>query len=151
MTSFTHGFLGRRPFGHRHLTERRIVGSIILAAALSAAGAVTSVAQHAPSIGGTWSGGGTVTLKSGNVERVRCRATFSPSGNGASMNASCANATAKVTQTAELTRVSATRYIGEFHNPEFNISGSIRITISGNSMTASLSGGGGSASMSMNR
>jgi hypothetical protein len=108
-------------------------------------------AQQQPSIGGNWSGGGTVTLSSGNVEKVRCRATFSPSGNGASMSASCANATARVTQTAELTRVSATRYIGEFRNPEYNISGSIRITLSGNTLNAALSGGGGSASMSMNR
>ncbi len=108
-------------------------------------------AQQQPTLAGTWSGGGTVTLKSGDVEKVRCRATFSPSGNGASMSASCANATAKVTQTAELTRVSPTRYIGEFHNSEYNITGSIRITLSGNTLNASLSGGGGSASMNMNR
>jgi hypothetical protein len=120
-------------------------------AAFASGMATVAFAQQQPSIGGSWSGGGTVTLKSGNVEKVRCRATFSPSGNGASMSASCANATARVTQTAELTRVTATRYIGEFRNSEYNISGSIRITLSGNSLTASLSGGGGSASMSMNR
>jgi hypothetical protein len=129
-----------------------MVSRLSISAGLAIAGCMaTAVYAQQPSIGGTWSGGGTVTLKSGNVEKVRCRATFSPSGNGASMSASCANATAKVTQTAELTRVSATRYIGEFNNPEFNISGSIRITISGNTLNASLSGGGGSASMSMNR
>ncbi len=129
------------------MTSRRL----ILAGAAFAACIGTTVSAQQNSIGGTWSGGGTVTLKSGNVEKVRCRATFSPSGNGASMSATCANATAKVTQTAELTRVNASRYVGEFQNLEFNISGSIRITISGNTLTASMSGGGGSASMSMNR
>jgi hypothetical protein len=128
---------------------RSYVGAAAVAA-LTVGFASTSFAQQ-PSLAGSWSGGGTVTLRSGNVEKVRCRATFSPSGNGASMSASCANATAKVTQTAELTRVSATRYVGEFQNPEFNISGSIRITLSGNTLNASLSGGGGSASMVMNR
>jgi hypothetical protein len=111
----------------------------------------TVASAQQPSLDGAWSGGGTLTLSSGNIEKVRCRATFSPSGNGASMSASCANATAKVTQTAQLTRVSATRYIGEFHNPEYNISGSIRVTLSGNTLNAALSGGGGSASMTMNR
>ena len=125
--------------------------SIAACAALISVFATAPMAEQPASIAGTWSGGGTVTLRSGNVEKVRCRATFSPSGDGASMSASCANATAKVTQTAELTRVSPTRYIGEFHNPEFNVSGSIRITLSGNSLIASLSGGGGSASMNMNR
>jgi hypothetical protein len=127
--------------------------SIAVAAlvALAAASTTPSQAQQQSLLAGSWSGGGTVTLKSGNIEKVRCRATFSPSGNGASMSAQCANATARVSQTAELTRVSATRYIGEFRNPEYNISGSIRITLSGNSLNASLTGGGGSASMSMNR
>jgi hypothetical protein len=39
----------------------------------------------------------------------------------------------------------------EFFNQEFGLSGSIRITVNGNSLNASLTGGGGSASFSLSR
>jgi hypothetical protein len=42
-------------------------------------------------------------------------------------------------------RLTSTTYSGEFHNTEYNLSGSIRIRIQGNKLTASLSGGGGTA------
>ena len=132
-----------------HLSRSFLAAAVMFAAGIGFSAGLS--AQQAPSIAGTWSGGGTVTLSSGNIEKVRCRASFSPSGNGASMSALCANATTKVTQTAELTRVSPTRYVGEFHNPEFNISGSIRVSLSGNSLTALMAGAGGSASFTMNR
>lgn len=121
-----------------------LLGGVIITSA-------TAVSAQQAGIGGFWSGGGTMTLRSGNAENVRCRATFTPVGNGATMTAICANATARVTQTADLTRVSASRYVGDFVNAEFGISGSIRITLSGNSLNAALSGGGGSASLNLNR
>ena len=46
---------------------------------------------------------------------------------------------------------SAGRYIGDFTNAEYGITGSIRITLSGNSLSAALAGGGGSASINLNR
>lgn len=147
-----YGWGTRRIIMSFHLpSSRSCLLSIAALITFGAAAATAPSAQQQSLLAGAWSGGGTVTLRSGNVEKVRCRATFSQSGNGASMSASCANATARVTQTAELTRVSPTRYVGEFHNSEFNISGSIRITLSGNTLNASLSGGGGAASMTMNR
>jgi hypothetical protein len=76
---------------------------------------------------------------------------FSQRGDSAYMTATCANASTRVNQTAELTRVSANRFSGDFLNREYGISGSIRVTVSGNSMTAALAGGGGTASLSLNR
>lgn len=111
----------------------------------------TKVAAQTASIGGTWNGGGTVTLPSGSTERIRCRATISQRGDQAYMTATCATTSMRVNQTAELFRVSANRYIGDYLNRDYGVSGSIRVTVSGNSLNASLSGGGGTAQLSMNR
>ena len=67
------------------------------------------------------------------------------------MNAVCATASARVAQSAQLARISANRFAGEFYNPEYSISGSISITVQGNRMSASLSGGGGSAHFNLSR
>lgn len=125
--------------------------AVIVGAALVTAGVVDGAGAQSAGIAGSWSGSGTVTLSSGNTERVRCRATFNTVGSGATMSATCATPSTNVRQTAELTRVSATRYIGDFHNAEYNISGNIRIVITGNSMTAQLAGGGGSAFLNLSR
>ena len=67
------------------------------------------------------------------------------------MNAVCASASGRVVQTGELSRVSATRFVGEFNNPQYGITGSITISVRGSSLTASLSGGGGSAQFNLSR
>ncbi len=103
------------------------------------------------SLAGSWNGSGTVSLPSGGTEKVRCRATFSQSGTGATMSATCASASTKVTQYADLTRTSGNKYAGDFTNPEYGISGSIRLTVIGNSLSASLQGGGGSAYINLSR
>lgn len=122
-------------------------GALLMAGAVSGGRAVA----QSPPIAGAWQGSGTVTLSSGNTERVRCRATFSAVGAGATMSATCATPSTNVRQTAELTRVTPTRYVGDFHNADYNISGNIRIVINGNSMTAQLAGGGGSAFLNLSR
>jgi hypothetical protein len=102
-------------------------------------------------IAGSWNGNGTVKLPSGNTENVRCRATFNQSGTSATMRASCASPSVRVNQTAELTRVSGNRFSGDFVNSEYGVSGSIKITLNGNSMSAALAGGGGSAFLNLSR
>jgi hypothetical protein len=67
------------------------------------------------------------------------------------MTAICATPSLRVNQTAELLRVSANRFNGDYLNRDFGVSGSIRVTVNGNSLNASLSGGGGSAQLSMSR
>ena len=61
-----------------------------LAAAVMAAAMLSTFsfarAQQA-GLAGSWSGGGTMVLQSGNAEKVRCRATFTQFNNGASMTA----------------------------------------------------------------
>jgi hypothetical protein len=133
----------------RHQFPMRVRSIAVLG--LAAVAMILPASAQQPSIAGAWNGSGTVNLSSGNKETVRCRATFNQLPSGATMRASCASPSARVNQTAELTRVSGNRYVGDFVNSEYGVSGSIRITVSGNSLSASLAGGGGSASMNLSR
>jgi hypothetical protein len=61
--------------------------SIFALATLLVSGSA-SYAQSAPFAGlaGFWSGAGSVTLDDGSTEKIRCRATYAVSGNGAGLN-----------------------------------------------------------------
>jgi hypothetical protein len=132
------------------------VVALMAAAALVIGAPASGTAQQAKGqsagLEGSWSGGGEIVFPSGETEQARCRASFRRSGgNSFGMSAVCATASARVQQSAELTRVSGNTYRGEFFNQEFGIQGSIRITVNGDSLDASLSGGGGSAEMNLSR
>ena len=123
----------------------------VTAAALGILAPEPVVAEGA-SLEGSWSGGGTVRFPSGESERARCRANFRKRGGGSfSMTATCATPSARVDQTAQLEQTGPNRYSGGFQNAEYNVSGSIHITVKGNTLAASLSGGGGSAHLSLGR
>lgn len=110
-----------------------------------------AVAQQ-PGLEGSWSGSGTVIFPSGASETARCRASFQKRGGDQfAMNAVCASTSGRVAQTAQVQRVSNTRFSGEFYNAEYGVGGSINITLRGNSLSASLDGGGASASLSLSR
>ncbi|MGH8335547.1 MAG: hypothetical protein ACRETL_01690 [Gammaproteobacteria bacterium] len=120
-----------------------MIGAVLLGAALPAA---------AEGLVGSWSGGGSVQLPSGDMERARCKATFHRAGGKSySMNAVCASSSARVAQTASLQQVSANRFAGDFTNSEYNVSGTISITLSGDSLSAHLDGGGASAHFNLSR
>lgn len=112
----------------------------------------SSPASAAESLSGRWSGSGAVVLPSGATEKARCKATFRKVGGRAfAMDAVCATASLRVAQTATIEAVAPNRFNGEFVNSEFNIVGSIKLTLSGNSLKASLSGGGGTAYFTLER
>ncbi len=95
---------------------------------------------------GTWSGNGNINFASGSKEAARCRAHFSKTGERSyEMSASCATASAKVDQTAQLTKVGADSYVGRFFNEQYNTGGSIKITVSGRTGTVNLAGEAGTA------
>ena len=123
-----------------------------LAAAIALAAFYLPAASQQVSLEGSWSGNGTVVFPSGDRESARCKASFRrQGGNGFAMNAVCATPSGRVSQTAELDRVSANRFAGEFHNADYGVTGSINITVQGNSLSASLNGGGATASFSLSR
>jgi len=116
-----------------------------------ALGGAPAAAQQA-ALEGSWSGGGTVVFPSGERERARCRASFQHQGGSSyRMSAVCATPSTRVSQSAEIRRTGGNRFAGEFTNPEYGINGSIRITVDGRSLSASLSGGGGSAHFALSR
>ncbi len=67
------------------------------------------------------------------------------------MSASCATTSAKVDQTAELTKVGANSYVGTFFNQQYNTGGSIHISISGRSGSVRLAGEAGKAYFSLRK
>ncbi len=115
--------------------------------------ATAFLAQQARSetsnLSGSWSGGGTVRYSDGHAERARCRASFSSAGARVSVQAFCATPSGSVEQSASLRRTGPNSYSGSFVNPQFNISGSIHITVHGNSQTVSLRSASGSASLTL--
>ena len=135
---------------HRRLVARLQVALLAASVLGYSAGPLTSAEQA--SLEGSWSGNGTVTFPSGGTEAARCRASFRrQSADRFAMNALCATPSGKVAQTAQLERVSGSRFSGEFQNSEYGIAGQINIVVRGNSLNASLSGGGASASLQLSK
>jgi hypothetical protein len=128
-----------------------IAGAAVAVATLAVGGSHATLAAEG-GLEGSWQGGGRVVLPSGNSERVRCRATFRrQSATSYAMSAVCATPSARVAQQGQVQRVSGNAYAGRFYNPEYDASGTVRITVRGNRLTASLAGGGGSGQLAMTR
>lgn len=132
-----HSLCGRR--------MRSVAATIVAMTGLCMAAATVSAADSAVLVG-TWAGNGSIDFSSGKKERARCRAHFAKVGETSyEMSASCATASAKVDQSAELTKVGANSYVGSFFNQQYNTGGRIRITVSGRSGSVRLSGEAGTA------
>lgn len=125
-----------------------IVVSLLL---VSLAFAGPSAAQS-PNLAGTWSGGGSVSFGSGQRERAQCRAQYSrSSGMSYTLRATCATASGRASQTATLRYVGGNTYQGNFHNREYDISGTISVSVGGNRQVVRLSSGAGSATFELRR
>jgi hypothetical protein len=115
-------------------------------------GAMAKTTPDSGSLAGSWSGGGWVSFASGNKEKARCHANYSRAGGDAySLSATCATSSGKASQTATVYKVSEGRYRGSFFNSDFNVHGTIRVAVHGNSQDVSLSGDGASAGLSLSR
>jgi hypothetical protein len=120
--------------------------------ALAITGAVAKTTPDSGSLAGSWSGGGWVSFSNGNKERARCHASYSRAGGDAySLSATCATSAGKASQTATVYKVSDGRYRGSFFNSDFNVHGTIRVAVHGNTQDVSLSGDGASAGLSLSR
>ena len=132
------------------MSMRMLAAVASLSAALSVGASEFAFSEGAV-LDGSWSGGGTVTFPSGAVEKASCRATYRRAGNGYAMSGVCATPSGRAAQTASLQRVSANRFAGTFHNAEYDISGSISVTVNGNTQSVYLNGSGASASIHLRR
>ena len=102
---------------------------------------------------GAWSGAGEVAFAvTGARERARCRAHYvRRTKDSYSMNATCATASGKAAQVATVHRVGENRYRGNFHNPDYDISGTIFVVVNGNSQSVRLTSSSGSALFRLSR
>jgi hypothetical protein len=121
----------------------------LLVAGLAASPEVT--AQTA-GLEGSWHGGGSVAFASGQRERAQCRAHYRrASSNAYTVTATCATPSGRATQTATLRQVGGNTYQGQFHNSEYNVSGTIFVTVGGNRQSVRLTSDSGSASFELHR
>ena len=101
---------------------------------------------------GSWSGSGYVKPTDGKRESVRCRVQYSPQGSKVvAVSATCASASATIRQSGQLSMVSPNKYVGDFHNSDYDISGRIRVSINGGSQTVSFTSSKASGSMSLSK
>jgi hypothetical protein len=114
---------------------------------LGSAGAVL-----AGPINGTWNGNGYVQPANGQRERVRCRVTYSQQTETVfAVSAVCASSSAKIYQTGEVLMVNPNRYVGDFYNSAYDISGRVSVNVSGSSQTVSFKSHSGYGSMTLRR
>lgn len=110
------------------------------------------VAAQSARLEGSWRGGGSVAFASGQKERAQCRAQYRrASGNAYTLTATCATASGSATQTATVRQVGGNTYQGHFHNSEYNVSGTIIVTASGNRQSVRLMSDSGSAAFELRR
>jgi hypothetical protein len=129
-------------------------GFALAALAWIASVPATGLPAKKPSAGleGSWSGGGTVSFASGSTERARCRAHYSRAGSASyTLNATCATASGRASQTASVRQVGENRYAGSFYNSEYGISGVISVVLHGRSQTVRLRSDSGSAVINLSR
>src|SRR5262245_58800295 len=82
------------------------------------------VIAQSPGLEGSWHGGGSAAFASAQKERAQCRAQYRrPSNNAYPRTAMCATPAGRATQTATLREVGGNSYQGQFHNSEYNVSG----------------------------
>lgn len=101
---------------------------------------------------GSWSGGGSVSFATGSKEQARCRAYYKrASKDSYRLQATCATPSGKANQTATVHRVGENRYRGSFHNPDFDITGTIFVVVNGNSQNVRLTSSSGWAVFRLSR
>jgi hypothetical protein len=101
---------------------------------------------------GNWSGSGYVVPKDGTRESVRCRVHFDKQSSTVyAVEAQCEGSTTAVNQTGEVVEVSGGRYVGDFYNAQYDISGRIRVQLNGNHQSVTFSGSRGQGGLSLTR
>lgn len=112
---------------------------------------VPASAQEA-SLEGSWSGSGYAMTNSGQRERVKCRASYRREARDVfALSAVCASPSVKLTQSGSISRVGSDRYVGDLYNPEFGISGRVRIVVSGTRQSVTISTPQGSGSLTLSK
>jgi hypothetical protein len=106
----------------------------------------------AASLEGVWSGSGVVNPKDGPREKVRCRISYRRESEKVfGLTATCATRSNKFQQTGKLLMVSATSYVGDFHNPAHDVSGRVRVIVRGSRQTVTFQSARGSGRVTLRK
>jgi hypothetical protein len=124
----------------------------LLFASLAAVDQGLAQSAQPVSLEGSWRGGGSVAFASGQRERAECRAHYHrASSTSYTVTATCATPSGRATQTATVRHVGGNAYQGRFHNSEYDVSGTIYVTVGGNRQSVRLTSESGSASFELRR
>ncbi|WP_245257445.1 hypothetical protein [Methylocapsa acidiphila] len=101
-------------------------------------------------LSGYWSGGGTVTLRNGSTERIRCKATYAVSSTGAALNQSlrCASDSYKLDISSNII-FQGGGISGTWSEANHNVSGTVSGRASSGEISAAVGGGAFTASLSV--
>ncbi len=127
----------------------KILVCLLSLAVGASAGAGTAIAA---SIEGSWDGGGTVKLASGEDERVRCRVRYEQgTGRTFVLYATCAHSNGTFEQSGRVVQLSDNRYSGRLYSDQYSVSGDVSISVSGNRQTISAVSAKGTATLVLTR
>ncbi len=123
-----------------------VLAAVVSIAASSAPAAAESILE------GNWSGSGYVQPSNGERENVTCKVNYHQLNDTVhAVKATCASASMKIVQTGQISTVREGRYIGDFANLEYNISGSVRVVVSGNTQNVTFTSASGGGTLALKR
>lgn len=119
-------------------TLRAAVAAVLFAAA-------TPAFAEGPfsALQGSWSGGGTINMRDGSTERLRCRATYAVGGGGnsATQNLRCASDSYRVDISSNVV-ASGGSLSGSWSETSRGVSGQLSGQVNGDNISATVSGSG---------
>jgi hypothetical protein len=130
----------------------RIIPAAVLAMALGMP--IATSASAAANIIGSWSGRGSVTLTSGQVEPVSCRISYEKGddkGRTFVLYATCATTAGTFEQSGRVSKRSSSSYSGSLYSDQYSVSGKVTVSVKGSSQTLRVSSKNGRGSLSLRR
>ena len=102
----------------------------------------------AASIVGSWSGGGSVKLTSGQVEKVRCRIRYEKgSGRTVVLYVKCAHSNGSFQVSGRIVKLSNSYYSGRLYSEQYGTAGDVGVSVSGNRQTVTAKSSKGTATV----
>ena len=102
----------------------------------------------AASIVGSWSGGGSVKLMSGQVEKVRCRIRYEKgSGRTVVLYVKCSHSNGSFQVSGRIVKLSNSYYSGRLYSEQYGTAGDVRISLNGNRQTLTAKSSKGTATV----
>jgi len=125
-------------------------GLLLLLALCTPADHARAAAGPFATMAGSWSGGGMLTMANGTQERLRCRASYSPAGDGNSLHLSlqCASDSYNFSLASDVENRGGT-ISGSWSEASRNASGTISGQANGDSVSAVARGDSFSAGISL--